>query len=208
MSPEELIISKGQRQDLKKIFPMYEKDFPANERKSYPQLGKLVTEGNYHLLLLHPKTREELLGYALVCQAGQALWLDYLAILANCRGSGYGTYFFQQIPRLWDNSIGMFLEVEIPTSKEPGLRRQQEQRIHFYEQLGAKRLAFPYLFPTEGGGFPMHLYFKPNEKLSLLPGPFIEQTLNRVFASLHRDVACSRRILEQNLEVVREQTIA
>lgn len=204
---KELIITKGHSEDLKRIFPLYEEDFPANERKSSQRLEELLDAGSYHLLLLQQKIRGEFLGYALVYQAEEVLWLDYLAIAESSRGLGYGSYFFQQIPLFWEKSIGMFLEIEIPTSQNPIVRRQQEKRISFYEGLGAQKLGFPYLFPTEEGGFPMHLYFKPQEDLNLLSRSFIEQALTGVFENLHRDVGCGRAILKQNLNAAKEHRL-
>jgi len=190
----EFVISYGRRQDLKKIFPIYKKD--------YQRLEALLAEGSYQLLLLSGRAGEDLLGYALVCKAGQALWLDYLAISSNCRGMGLGSYFFQEIPQLWKNQ-GMFLEVEMATSNNPAQRGLQQKRIDFYERLGAQRLALPYLFPTEKGAFPMHLYYKPNGEGH--PYGILAETLTWVFDNLHKNIASGKKILRQNLQVLGEQ---
>jgi GNAT superfamily N-acetyltransferase len=203
-------ILKGDINNFNFIYKLYTKDFPLNERKDYHILCSLLEKDQYKLLLLkHPKIND-ILGYALIYDLSSlgALWLDYLAINANYRGMGYGTYFFQEIPNQFGPEItGMLLEVEIPDQTDRINFYKQKKRIQFYEKRGAKRLNLKYLFPSAEGEFPMHLYLKTNLNLNSLSGFMVKKILSSVFKGLHSDVAESNFILQKNLAAIADQVI-
>ena len=182
---DKLIILKGNVNNLNSIYELYTKDFPLNERKDYQILSSLLEKGQYKLLLLKHPEIDDILGYALIYDLSiiGALWLDYLAVNANYRGMGYGTYFFNQLLHQFGLGItGMFLEVEIPDQTDQIKFHKQKKRIQFYKNRGAKRLNIKYLFPSIDGEFPMYLYFKTNLNLNYLSGSLVKQTLSSVFA--------------------------
>ena len=199
----EASIACGSAGDLAAVLPQYERDFPEEERKSSRRLAALLERGDYSLLLL--RDASELLGYAFVCQCHRALWLDYIAISPHFRGLGFGSFFFQELLQLREDLDGVFLEVEPATGKETALKRQRQKRIAFYERLGAVRLGFPYFFPTQTGGFPLHLYFKPQDRLTALSKPCLKRTVESVFNLVHRDLACCGEVLARNLAAIEEQ---
>lgn len=207
-SHDKLYIIKGDVGHLNLIYSYYKKDFPSKERKDYFFLKSSIEHGLYKLLLLKHPHINDILGYSLIYDLTNlnALWLDYIAINANFRGMGYGSYFFQQILKEFNSQTsGMFMEVEIPNRADELNFLKQKRRIQFYEKLGAKRLNMKYLFPSSEGDFPMYLYFKTNSKLNSLPGSLIKQILVSVFKSLHSDVTESHLILKQNLANTDEQ---
>lgn len=203
-------ILKGNSNNLNSIYPRYTKDFPLNERKDYRILKSFLEKDHYKLLLLKHPSIDDVLGYAFIYDLSKlgALWLDYLAINANYRGMGYGTYFFHELLNQFTPQVtGIFFEVEIPNQADQINYYKQKKRIQFYDKRGARRLNVKYLFPSADGEFPMYLYFKTNLNLNYLSGSIVKQVLSSVFTGLHFDVAESNFILQKNLAVIADQII-
>jgi len=181
-------VSEGSLDEFTDIYQRLANEFPANELKEYKHLQSLLVKKKYKLLLA--KVNQELVGYALIYEIGHlsAIWLDYLAIDPKFQNAGYGTLLFNKIMQSnRDGLIGMFIEVEIPEGDEES-RKQQLRRINFYERLGARRLNIPYQLPTNSGGFPMYLYFRPSSKIQRLPKEQIQAAIAEVFDYIHSDV--------------------
>lgn len=191
-------ILEGSINELKDVYARFQNDFPADERKDYAHLEKLMTKRKYRLLLARHKVFNEIIGYAFVYQIDnqKVLWLDYMAIDVKFQNAGYGTLLFNKIAESKEEGIvGMFLEVEIP-NEEDGEYQDQIRRIRFYERLGAKRLEFRYELPTNNGGFPMHLYFSPSSNVRVLPKEQIKETIASAFEYIHSDVSQRDEILK------------
>ena len=202
---EALHLSFGNKEDFALIYPFYQKDFPAPERKDQTRLLALLEKEVYKLLILKYRLNSTILGYAFVHKLPflQVLWLDYLAINPSFRGHGLGSAFLKMILTEYQPLVtGMFIEVEIPNPKDPDKALTQNKRIRFYEKSGAKRLNIPYLFPSIDGPFPMFLYYLSNVPLTTLSGSFINGTLNNVFRALHADVPNFKHVLNDNLEAL------
>ena len=90
----------------------------------------------------------------------------------------------------------MFVEVEIPGENQ-ATRDQQIRRVNFYERLGARRLNIPYKLPTNDGGFPMYLYFRPSSNAHRLPKEQIQAAIEEVFQFIHSDVIDKDAILNE-----------
>ncbi|MEH7309169.1 GNAT family N-acetyltransferase [Neobacillus drentensis] len=194
MKINKIELSEGNLSDLKNVYQRLLSDFPANELKDYNHLKSLLAKGNYKLLLAANK--EEIVGYAFIYEFDHipVIWLDYLAIDKRFQNLGYGGLFFNKI--LQSKQAGIFVEVEIPEcDKHAGV--QQIRRINFYERLGAKRLHIPYKLPTNDGGFPMYLYFRPTSNLHRLPKEQIQAAIAEVFGNIHSDVSDRNAILDE-----------
>ena len=197
MENNEIEISEGNLSELKDVYQRLSTDFPANELKDYKHFQLLLANEKYKLLWA--KQQEEIVGYALIYQFEHipALWLDYMAIDQHYRNTGYGSLFFQKmIQSRQDGFIGTFVEVEIP-EEDGDSRVQQLRRINFYERLGARRLNIPYKLPTNDGGFPMYLYFRPSSNVHRLPKEQIEAAIKEVFQFIHSNVIDRHSILDE-----------
>lgn len=201
-------ILEGSINDLNDVYARFEKDFATDERIDYEHLKMLIDKKKYKLLLAKHKVFNEIIGYAFIYEidSQKVLWLDYMAIEAKFKNAGYGTLLFNKIAELKFNGIiGMFMEVEIPDAKDEACREEQTRRITFYERLGAKRLNFEYQLPTNNGGLPMYLYFRPSPNLKLLPKEQIKGTITSAFDYIHSDVDQKDIILKTFLDTVPDE---
>ncbi|WP_026564095.1 GNAT family N-acetyltransferase [Bacillus sp. UNC41MFS5] len=197
MENNEIEISEGNLSELHNVYQLLQADFPANELKDYKHFQLLLANEKYKLIWA--KQQEEIVGYALIYEFDHlpAIWLDYIAIDQQFRNAGYGSLFFQKILQSkQDGFIGIFVEVEIP-EEDGDTREQQLRRINFYERLGARRLKIPYILPTNDGGFPMYLYFRPSSNVHRLPEEQIEAAIQEAFQFIHSDVIDKDTILNE-----------
>ena len=191
MEVTEIELVEGTLHDLKNVYQRFTADFASDELKSYEHLKLLMLKKNYKLLLAKDPIIDEIIGYAFIYEFDrlQAIWLDYMAIDNQFRGSGYGALLFKKLTEWKQNGFsGIFIEVEIPVEDEGVTRENQLRRIRFYERLGAKRLSIPYQLPTNDGGLPMYLYFWPNSHVQKLSKEQIQEAIPEVFTFIHSDV--------------------
>jgi GNAT superfamily N-acetyltransferase len=200
----EIEIVAGGMDELKNVYQQLITDFAIDELKSYEQLAFLISRKNYKMLLAKDRTINEIVGYAFVYELKQldAIWLDYIAIIKKFRNRGYGTILFEKITH-YGGELGVFIEVEIP--EEGHNMENQLRRIKFYERLGAKNLPISYLFPTNNGGFPMYLYFKPSSNIQKLPKKLIQEAITEVFENIHTDVQNREHILRKFFSTVEDE---
>jgi GNAT superfamily N-acetyltransferase len=190
---------------LKDVYQQYINDFAIDELKKYEQLEFLLSRKNYKLLLAKDKTHNEIVGYAFIYELKQlnAIWLDYIAVMKKYRNKGYGTVIFDKIIQYNEDGLGVFIEVEIP--EESHNMKNQLRRIKFYERLGAKKLHLSYLFPTNNGGFPMFLYFRPSSNIRKLPKKLIQEAIAEVFENIHTDVKNREHILRKFFSIIEDE---
>lgn len=200
----EIEIVAGGMDELKYVYQQLITDFAIDELKSYEQLEFLISRKNYKMLLALDRTINEVVGYAFIYELKQfdASWLDYIAIIKKFRNRGYGTILFEKITH-YGGGLGVFIEVEIP---EEGYNMENQlRRIKFYERLGAKNLSISYLFPTNNGGFPMYLYFKPSSNIRKIPKKLIQEVITDVFENIHTDVQNREYILRKFFSTVEDE---
>jgi GNAT superfamily N-acetyltransferase len=193
-------IIEGSINDLENVYQRFTTYFASDELKSYKHLKLLVLKKNYKLLLAKDPIIDEIVGYAFIYEFDrlQVIWLDYMAIDNQFRGSGYGTLLFKKLTK-WKQSgfRGIFIEVEIPEEKEGVTRVNQLRRIRFYESLGAEKLPIPYQLPTDDGGLPMYLYFWKSPDVKQLSNEQIQEAIAEVFTFIHSDIKHTDDILKK-----------
>lgn len=183
----DLEIIEGSKENLEELYKNFERNFPQEQSKEKEYLFSLLSKKNYNILLAYNKTLNMIVGYALLYRIEKynALWLDYIAIKDVFQGSGFGSLFFNKIINFEDDKkVGMFLEVEIPENNDIKSKR----RINFYEKLGCKRININYFMPSETGGSPMYLYFKPISKKNISK-QMIKKVIINTFNSINEDVS-------------------
>jgi GNAT superfamily N-acetyltransferase len=180
----------GDTNDLNCLYLNFERDFPQNERKELEHLEMLMFKGKYKLLLAKHKVSEAVIGYALIFKLEKTnqLWLDYIAIEERYQNFGYGTLLFNKIIDLESENItGMFIEIEYPDENDKDYKNQLK-RVKFYDRLGAKKLDFNYILPTNDGGLPIGLYYKPIGNINVLTKEKIKETIFSSFNYIHTDI--------------------
>ena len=191
-------LKSGNISDLKKIFTFYQNDFIEEERKSLNHLKNLMDNSHYKLILGFDE--DKLIGYSFVCdnKHDKKVWLDYIAIIEGNRGKNYGSIFLKKLMDNFKNNFdGMFFEIEKPDSSNPDYVFQLK-RLKFYSQFELEKLELNYKIPTEDGGFPIDLYYKPfskNEK-SITYKEIMEAVLF-VFNTIHFDISSREKIFHQ-----------
>ena len=201
-------ILEGNIDDLKEVYARFKRDFAADERKDYVHLEMLMVKKKYKLLLAKHKVFNVIIGYSFIYEADaqKVLWLDYMAVDNKFQNAGYGTLLFNKIAESKQEGIlGIFLEVEIPDENNFALREEQIRRIKFYERLGAKRLGFDYQLPTNNGGFPMYLYFRPSPNVRVLPKEMIKETISSAYEYIHSDIKQRDIALKSFLTTVQDE---
>lgn len=201
-------IQEGSLNDLKEIYARFKNDFAADELKDYAHLEMLMVKKKYKLLLAKHKVFNEIIGYAFIYEMDnlKMLWLDYMAIDMRFQNAGYGTLLFNKIADYRKEGIlGIILEVEIPDDKDELRKEEQLRRIQFYERLGARKLKFEYQLPTNHGGFPMYLYFRPSPNVRLLPKEQIKETIVSAYDFIHTDIPQREAVLKTFLGNVQDE---
>jgi ribosomal protein S18 acetylase RimI-like enzyme len=201
-------IVEGNIDDLKEVYKRFEIDFASNEIKDYDHLELLLMEKKYKLLLAKHKVFENIIGYAFTYEPDdlKVLWLDYIAIDEKYQNAGYGTQLMNKIAKSkQEGTLGIFSEVEIPEETEGSIRTNQLRRIKFYERLGSQKLNIPYQLPTNDGGFPMYLYFRPFSNLPVLPKELTKETITSAFQYIHSDLDNRDTILKKILPYVGDE---
>ena len=201
-------IRQGSIVDLDEIYLKFKIDFPPEERKEYNQIKKLMETKRYKLLICQDLRTGGSIGYAFIyiIEKPKALWLDYIAVDNLYQGLGYGTLFFNKILEIYGKDmLGMFIELEIPDTKNRSTRLQQQRRIRFYERLGAKKLRMDYRLPTQKEGVPMNLYFKSHVDTHYLRKETIRKVIITIFAHIHSDMKYTNDVMNKFINTIKDE---
>ena len=114
-------------------------DFPRSELKPLRSMLTMLRAGCYDPLALFEG--EELLGYALLwrSQAGDAVLLDYLAVVRPRRGQGIGSILLREV---CGRCPSIVLEAEAPDSPDETENAVRRRRLAFYARAGARTLDY------------------------------------------------------------------
>lgn len=109
-----------------------QRDFPENEIKPWGIIEKMVRAGEYDLL--GAWEGDKMVGYAwMFAPDGEAILLDYLAVMPECRGNSVGSAILKALAERYPDKI-LILESEYPEdAPEPDVARR---RLRFYDHAG------------------------------------------------------------------------
>lgn len=127
------------------VAELYEQAFPPEERRNLSAQQVLLNNGALQLALL--ENEGVYAGFVFYWQLTDFVFIEHFAISPALRGGGIGS----EVMRLMEQEHPeIVLEVEPPHSGDA------VRRIRFYEGLGFKAYAYPYLQPPyQVGGTPL-----------------------------------------------------
>ncbi|MEG1479054.1 MAG: GNAT family N-acetyltransferase [Clostridiales bacterium] len=114
-------------------------DFPKDERKKIDHIERLLKEDNYVCYGLFENN--VMRAYAFLCKNKDSknMILDYLSVISNYRGSGYGSAFLKLLKGVCGNFQGLILEVEsVDHAIDEEDKKIRERRMAFYFDNGLK----------------------------------------------------------------------
>lgn len=125
------------------IYTLYQKAFPASEKKPFAIIRKKHREGKTDIWRF---TRDgKFAGLIITINGEKHILLDYLAVDKNQRGTGIGTEILQLMRKHYAGK-GVFLEIE-SVYEECDNQAQRIRRKHFYEKSGMESMdVFVWLF--------------------------------------------------------------
>lgn len=125
------------------VYRLYQKAFPASEKKPFAVILKKYKEGKTDIWRF---TREgKFAGLIITINGQEHILLDYLAVETSRRGTGIGTEILKLMRQHYAGK-GVFLEIE--SVYEPCDNREERlRRKHFYEKCGMESMeVFVWLF--------------------------------------------------------------
>lgn len=129
------------------VAELYEQAFPHEERRNLPAQQLLLNNGALRLALL--ESDGGYAGFVFYWQLTDFVFIEHFAISPELRGSGIGSSVIRLMEQAYPRIV---LEVEPPHSEDAA------RRIKFYEGLGFKAYAHPYLQPSyHAGGSPLKM---------------------------------------------------
>lgn len=112
-------------------------DFPKNELKPLAHILHMVEDGTCTFYVL--RQNKEVLSYFSVCQNGQGLLVDYLAVNEKYRGQGIGTKTIDFLKSISDNKYIIIECEDEEKAKDEKDKNTRLRRIAFYERAGFKK---------------------------------------------------------------------
>ena len=121
--------------DWLRIFLLYRRAFPRNERKPFAIIRKMHREGRTDVWLA--KRGGRFTGMATTINGGDVILLDYFAVAPKQRGQGLGSAFLQELLNKYA-SHGLFVEIEAADQDDP--TGEKARRKAFYLRNGLEEL--------------------------------------------------------------------
>lgn len=153
-------ISTATSLDMPFILDLYQKAFPAEERKPFSLIERKTAMGYMEILVLREDGKR--CGLAITALGQNIVLLDYFAISEDYRGEGLGSDALQLLKELYSENQ-FFLEIEEPDAAQPNAE-ERVRRKNFYLRNG--------MLET---GIRVSLFGVKMELLASLPGLRFEQ---------------------------------
>lgn len=133
---EQLIRRRLTLQQAEQIYIQYMKqDFAPDELKPFEMIRAALARGEYECLGFYDG--ERFTGYAYLVRLGKTYLLDYFAIQADLRGSGYGSRILQMLRTEYADAESILIESENPDyAADKSDRADRQRRLRFYDKAG------------------------------------------------------------------------
>lgn len=119
-----------------KIYRLYQKAFPVNERKPFFIIRSMQKKGKTDVWYLEKEGT--FVGFATTINGSDRILLDYLAVVEKKRGKGIGTEMLKLLRTQYEGK-GVFLEIEQLCADAPNAE-ERIRRKRFYISCGMKEL--------------------------------------------------------------------
>lgn len=128
-------ISDCSAAEFDEIVEIYNNSFPIEERHSVERIKERIDSGKEETFCL--KSDSEVIGIFLIWNLNLQNYyvLDYYAIKQSKRGLGYGTYFLEELIKLFERADGKII-IEIEDYIPEQINDNKTQRAKFYRNLG------------------------------------------------------------------------
>ncbi len=111
-----------------KIYILYHKSFPANEKKPFSRILSTYAKGSADVWYLSYKGH--FVGLAITINSADTILLDYYAISPRMREYGLGSRFLRSMQKHYAPK-GLLLEIESCTPDAPNIK-ERSRRKEFY----------------------------------------------------------------------------
>jgi len=111
---------------FKKVWNLYKKSFPSEERRQLRTQRKIMDNPLYHFEIV--TNNDRFIGFILWWDFENIRYIEHLAILPQLRGKSYGQHILKKFTSKSDTPI--LLEVEHPYTEI------NKRRICFYQRIG------------------------------------------------------------------------
>ena len=197
---ETLRLILGGHEDLAEVYDLIRKQFPREETYGVRDFIQMVNKDRYKILLYRREEDNQLIGYATTYSMPdcETVWLDLFAVLPEFQHQGYEEKLFNAVYQKYCGMFdGLLLCAERIDESNPEKAAQQKQLLDFYKKAGAYVLHTSFLLPTESGGYPMCLLFKPNRGVQELPRETQIQIVQNMFNYCYGHIKDRQALLSQ-----------
>lgn len=126
------------RKKLSKIFYVYQKTFPENERRNKEQFLALADHPDTFVYSIHQENLN--IGYAVIWELSDFFFLEHFEMFEDFRHQKWGQATLEALKEKFERIL---LETEPKTISEIA-----EHRIHFYEKNGFEIIEKNYIQPS------------------------------------------------------------
>ena len=127
-----ITLESASKWDIPRVWLLYQRAFPAGERKPFSIILSMAKEGRTDLWIIRKNGR--FAGFASTVNSPELVLLDYFAVCKSLRGQGVGSAAMKEI---LDQYAPRGVLVEIESTRIPSDNRQErENRKRFYVNCG------------------------------------------------------------------------
>lgn len=160
------IIKQDNSEQWEKVWNLYENSFPMAERRKLKDHLRACESNLFHPVSIWED--DQLIGIAFYWEWSTYRYIEYLAVLPELHGKGYGS---QIIKKIRDSEFTIILEID------PLINELSVRRLQFYERAGFQLT--PYRFMH----LPYRLDGEPQELLILSYPKMITKEQHQDFLS-------------------------
>ena len=156
-----------------------------------------------------PGLGEDNLGYDLDFTEQQLMdtaIMESAAVLPEYQGRGYGQRLFNAVYHKYCGMFdGLLLCADRVDTTDPVRAEEQRRLLAFYKKAGAHVLQAEFLLPTEDGGYPMHLLFKPKRGLQELSRESQLQMVRDMFEYCYGHIKHRHELFQQFKDTIADE---
>ena len=144
------------RKRISKIFYVYEKTFPEEERRNKEQFLKLIENPDVYIFSI--KKDETAIGYLILWELSGFYFLEHFEVFEEFRNQNFGSEILKNLQEKFEKIV---LETE-----PENLNEIAKRRIGFYKKNGFTVVDETYIQPSYGDGKPaVNLWLLANFKI-------------------------------------------